>query len=192
MGSMITVSGVAGAGKDTIVETAMPFLRSFGIEWAPSITTRDPRPGDRQGVMIHVSHEGFLTMVADGDMMEYAMVAGDSYGTPVDALDAGPNGAIKIVTVDGVLAIREWMIDHGGMDLLPIYVTVPMGDAHERLHERGWSDERIAERDSFNLSGYGHESLDLSVIPWAIISNPNGGLDAAVAMLVRRVREFLR
>ena len=156
-----------GIAASTMVDAAMPFLRSLGIEWAPGITTREPRPSDRPGSMIHVSHEKFLTMVTEGDVMEYATVVGQSYGTPVKVITAGSNGAIKIVTVDGAIAIRDWMIhqsckrDMGiGWDLLSVYVTVPMRDAHDRLRHRGWTDEMISERDSFNFPGYGHETIN--------------------------------
>ena len=194
---MITVSGVAGAGKDTIVDAAMPFLRSLGIEWAPGITTRDPRPSDKPGAMIHVSHEKFLTMVASGEVMEYATVVGQSYGTPAKAITAGPNGAIKIVTVDGVLSIHRWMKGRGldpASHHLCFYVTVPREQAHERLRGRGWTDEMIAERDSFNLPGCEHERIvqPQTLFNWISLPNPDGGLDAAVRTLIQTVRDFLR
>lgn len=198
MSRVITVSGVAGAGKDTIVDMAMPFLRALGIEWAPGITTRPPRLSDKPGAMNHVSHERFLTMVANGEVMEYTTVVGQLYGTSTDILNAGPNGAIKISTVDGVLAIRDWMICQRGMDpewdLLSVYVTVPIEDAHERLRKRGWTDEQIAERDSFNLPGYGHEMMDEkhAGIWRLVIHNPDGGLEDAKDDLLHGIRTFLR
>jgi guanylate kinase len=193
---IITISGVAGAGKDTIIDGAMPYLRSFGIGWAHSVTTRDPRESDRPGAMIRVSREKFLTMAVLGDMMEYTTVTGSMYGSPSEAMDAGPHGAIKIATVDGVRSIRAWMVDNGMepcSQMLPIYVTVPREHSHSRLIARGWSEYTISQRESFNLPGYGPDMVAASEVGmWSIIHNPDGGLEQAVDSLVRTVRDFLR
>ena len=193
---LITISGVAGAGKDSIVDGAMPYLRAFGIEGAPSVTTREPRDSDRPGAMITVSRERFLTMVALGDMMEHTVVTGNLYATPANALDAGPHGAIKIATVDGVRSIADWM-EGRGMDpssqMLSVYVTVPREDAHSRLIARGWDEETIRERDSFNLVGYGADAVSpRDGRMWHLIHNPDGKLEEAIERLVQMVRDFLR
>jgi len=194
---LITISGVAGAGKDTVVGMAMPRLLMFGIGWAPSVTTRDPRTSDGPGTMIFLSRDEFLTELASGGMMEHTTVTGNLYGTPVGALGAGPHGGIKIITVDGLRSIRAWMVG-AGMDpsghLMSVYITVPVGDAHSRLARRGWTPEVIAERDSFNLQGYDHSGVpdDEGHIWSLMVDNPDGGLDDAVQTMVRAVRDFLR
>jgi guanylate kinase len=196
MNRLISVSGAAGVGKDTIIDAAMPRLREMGIEWAPSISTRDPRPDDRPGVMIHVSKDEFLTRLQSGDMMEHTQVTGNLYGTPSDSLDAGRVGAVKILTVDGVWSVRDWMEEMGvdvDRHLLAVYVTAPKVQVHDRLLARGWDDDEIRRRDGFNLRGYGANSIPVHDFrKWSVISNTNGSIDRSVMDLVRMVEEFLR
>lgn len=192
---LVTVSGVAGAGKDAIIGGAMPELIDMGFVWAPTVTTRSPRAEDNREAYIYVSNEEFLARVAEGSIMEYTTVTGNLYGTKsIDDMDAV--GAIKIVTVDGFRSIMDWMLERDISpydNLFSIYVTVPRDQAYARLISRGWTSEMIEERNSFTIDGYSAESVDpFDFDDWSLmLPNPDGGLDVAIDEMLSAVRGFV-
>jgi guanylate kinase len=94
------VSGPTAVGKGTVVAR----LRESHPEVFVSVsaTTRPPRPGERDGVHYHfVSDATFDGLVADGELLEWAVVHGTHrYGTPrrpvLEALAAGRNAILEI------------------------------------------------------------------------------------------------
>jgi hypothetical protein len=80
-GILFIVSSPSGAGKSTI---ARKLLKSEpGLEMSVSATTRDPRPGEVDGVDYHfVTVDRFKEMVAANEFLEWAHVFGHRYGTP--------------------------------------------------------------------------------------------------------------
>lgn len=80
-GKIIVVSAASGVGKTTIKDIVTPeFPR---IRYSVSVTTRNPRAGEEDGVHYHFrTREQFLKMIAHGDLVEYQEVHGNLYGTP--------------------------------------------------------------------------------------------------------------
>src|SRR5688500_5196220 len=85
---LIVLSGPSGVGKTTLVDellrtSALPLRR------AVTATTRDPRPGEQDGVHYHFwTAERFREAIAAGEMLEYAEVFGrEFYGTPRSEVD---------------------------------------------------------------------------------------------------------
>lgn len=190
-GILVTISGSAGVGKDTVVRSTLPRLSRMGVAWVPSVVTRRPRPTDDPDGYRYVDRGTFLNLLSDSVIMESADVEGELYGTPSDAFQAGPSGGIKILTVDGLRSVRAWMDEHSvhpGL-ILSIYLVAPDSQVLKRLHDRGWDDERIAKRRSFDLPGYGVRGVPASD-SWmwdAVLSNADSRLevvaDAVVAMV---------
>jgi guanylate kinase len=80
-GLMFVLSAPSGTGKTTMARKLMEIDNH--IHWSLSITTRTIRSGEKDGVDYHfVSHEEFKSMVANGELLEYAEVFGNFYGTP--------------------------------------------------------------------------------------------------------------
>jgi guanylate kinase len=80
-GIPIVVSGPSGVGKGTLVSMV---LKSNPLT-APSIsmTTRPPRPGEQEGVnYFFVDRNSFLQAIARNELLEWAEVYGNFYGTP--------------------------------------------------------------------------------------------------------------
>ena len=91
--TLTVLAGPTAVGKGTVCQ----YIRENypNVWFSVSATTRDPRPGEVDGTHYYfVSMEEFDQMIADGQMLEYAVVHGkNKYGTPrakvQEALDAG-------------------------------------------------------------------------------------------------------
>ena len=78
---LTVLSGPSGVGKSTVVA----YLRSVHPDtWlSVSVTTRKPRPGERDGVQYHFAdNDEFDKLIANGELLEWAEFAGNRYGTP--------------------------------------------------------------------------------------------------------------
>ncbi|MDO5750679.1 MAG: guanylate kinase [Rothia sp. (in: high G+C Gram-positive bacteria)] len=112
--TLTVLAGPTAVGKGTVCQ----YLRENypQIWFSVSATTRDPRPGEEEGVHYYfVSMEEFDSMIEQGDMLEYAVVHGkNKYGTirskVQQALDAG-RPVILEIDLQGARQIRETMPD---------------------------------------------------------------------------------
>ena len=108
---LTVLSGPSGVGKSTVVS----HMRHMHPEvWlSVSATTRKPRPGEKNGVQYHfVDEDQFAKMVANGELLEWAVFAGNHYGTPrqavLDKLELGEPVLLEI-DLQGARQVRESM-----------------------------------------------------------------------------------
>ena len=86
-GIIFILSAPSGAGKTTIYRAALKAIA--GLEFSISLTTREPRDGEVNGIdYSFVSEEEFNRRQSSGDLAEWARVFESSYGTPRAPLDA--------------------------------------------------------------------------------------------------------
>lgn len=144
-GRLAVLSGPGGVGKGTIIGALRPRLRDWVV--TVSVTTRPPRPAERDGVDYHfVTDDEFDTLVADGAFLEWAAFGGNRYGTlwgsVREPLAAGA-GVLLELDVQGALAVRKEFDD-----ATLIFVHPPDTEAlRARLRTRGTDDEaRVAQR----------------------------------------------
>jgi len=107
-GKLIVISGPSGVGKSSIVREV---LTRTGAVFSVSATTRRPRPGEVDGREYHfVDRQTFEQMIARGELLEWAEVFGDYYGTPAkqvrEAIDAGKTVILEI-DIQGGLQVHE-------------------------------------------------------------------------------------
>jgi guanylate kinase len=145
-GRLIVIAGPSGVGKGSVVKGLLA-RDPEGLALSVSVTTRSPRPGERDGVDYQfVSDEAFDQMVARDALLEWAEVVGHRSGTPRDIVDrklrAGRDVILEI-DVQGARQIRERV-----PGALLIFLAPPSRDELERrLRGRGTeSEERIAVR----------------------------------------------
>jgi guanylate kinase len=146
------LAGPAGSGKSTLCER----LVEAGLGFARVITstTRDPRPGEINGVHYHfLSPAEFDAKVARGDFLEWAWVHGARrYGTlAASVLDPLARGESLVVNLDvqGVASLREAGARYPllARSLATVFIVVSHAQLQARIRSRGHDDEaEIARR----------------------------------------------
>ena len=144
-GILTVISGFSGAGKGTIVRELLDRYDEYAL--SVSMTTRSPRPGERDGVeYFFTDREHFEEAIRQDGLVEYAVYCGNYYGTPrayVESQLAAGRNVILEIEIQGALKVREKFPES-----LLIFLTPPnAGELKRRLEERGTEDaEGIARR----------------------------------------------
>lgn len=119
---LVVLSAPSGAGKDTILDLVRNW--GYGFHFAVTMTTRQPRPGETDGVDYHFATEAaFDRLIADDGLLEHAIVYGRKYGVPKDeVLTPLARGETVLVRVDvqGAETLRRLV-----PDALLIFVAPP-------------------------------------------------------------------
>ncbi len=107
-GLLLVVSGPSGVGKGTICGRLLQELSD--VQFSVSATTRAPRKGEHDGTdYFFVSLTEFKRMQATGELLEWAEVFGNYYGTPRQAvqraLDEGKDILLEI-DIQGALQVK--------------------------------------------------------------------------------------
>ncbi len=110
-GQLVVVSGPSGCGKTSLIRRALEHPAMKGLVLSVSATTRQPRPGEQDGVHYHfMNPEEFGKARTDKKFLEDAEYNGNCYGTPekpvFDALAAGKSVLLEI-EVAGALQVRS-------------------------------------------------------------------------------------
>ena len=156
-GLMVILSSPSGAGKSTLAKRLMDW--DAGLRFSVSATTRAPRPGEIDGEHYHfTTRDGFLRMVAEGQMLEHAEVFGNLYGSPRAPVEAAMrDGRDTLFDVDwqGGQQIRASAL---GAHVVSIFVLPPsLPELERRLRGRGQdSDAVIAGRMQKSRSEISH------------------------------------
>jgi len=145
-GRLVVLASPSAVGKSTVVR----LLRSRipDLHFSVSATTRDPRPGEVDGVDYHfVGRAEFDRMIDAGELLEWADIHGglQRSGTPAKpVLDALDQGRPVLVEVDlaGARAVRAAMKDAVLAFLAPPSWEVLV----ERLTGRGTETEEVVAR----------------------------------------------
>ena len=130
-GLLLVMSSPSGAGKTTLSRRLL--AADPMITMSVSVTTRAPRPGEVNGKDYHfITHEEFGRLRDRGDLLEYAEVFGNFYGTPrrpvTEALQAGCDVLFDI-DWQGTQQLGAAMQD----DVVRIFILPPSA---EELRER--------------------------------------------------------
>jgi len=134
-GFLLVLSSPSGAGKTTITRRLIE--RDATLSLSVSVTTRPPRPGERDGTDYRfIDQARFDRMVAGGELLEHATVFDHRYGTPRTPIEAALAAGHDIVTdIDwqGTQQLAE-SVPH---DLVRVFVLPPSLAALEsRLRQR--------------------------------------------------------
>jgi guanylate kinase len=182
MSAVFVITGPSGVGKGTLIRSLME--RVPELELSISATTRDPRPGETDGVeYFFLSDAEFDARIEAGDFLEHASYSGRRYGTLKSELIKRTRQGVPIVLeieVQGARLVREAM-----PEAVQIFIEPPSEDAlRARLVGRGTdSAESVAKR----LETAREELLAREEFPHRVV---NDRLEAAVDDLVAIVRGY--
>jgi guanylate kinase len=107
-GKVVVISGPSGVGKSTVCHRLCEMLPA---EFSVSVTTRRPRPGERDARDYdYISEDEFLRLRDAGELLEWAEVYGNHYGTRKEPIDrAIAEGRVMILEIDinGCIQVRR-------------------------------------------------------------------------------------
>ncbi len=130
----LVLAGPSGSGKTTAVRELLH--RRSDLRFSVSATTRASRPGERDGVdYVFLERADFERMRDRGELLEWAEVHGELYGTPSENLEgARAEGAHLVLDIDvqGARCVRAAVPAAVTIFLLP-----PRGAWLARLRARG-------------------------------------------------------
>ena len=129
-GLLLVLSSPSGAGKTSLARGLLEEDR--GIELSVSVTTRPARPGEVEGRDYYfVTVDKFMAMRDAGELLEWAPVFGNFYGTPRGPIEAAiAQGRDVLFDIDwqGTQQLAERMAG----DLVRVFVLPPSGVALEK------------------------------------------------------------
>ena len=141
-GLMLVLSSPSGAGKTTISRELLE--GDDNLTLSVSVTTRPPRPGERDGIDYRfIDRAQFDAMAKAGDLLEHAEVFGNGYGTPraeVERALAAGQDVLFDIDWQGTQQLGEKMRD----DLVSVFILPPSTEELERrLHSRAQDSDEI-------------------------------------------------
>jgi guanylate kinase len=158
-GNLIIVSGPSGAGKSVLasrVLQGMPHLK-FSV----SYTTRAPRGAEQNGVeYFFVNREEFQALIQGNDLLEFAEVHGNYYGTSrvfVDGLLRQGEDVLLDIDIQGASIVRQKRPDAVGVFILPPSFQILRDRLMRRSLDAGFVIEqrlKIARREIRHYSDY--------------------------------------
>ncbi|PSO15372.1 guanylate kinase [Bradyrhizobium sp. MOS003] len=183
-GLMFVLSSPSGAGKTTLSRLLMD--RMSGLRMSVSATTRPKRPGEVDGKdYLFVDKPRFEAMVKGDELLEWATVFDNSYGTPrgpvETALSAGQDVLFDI-DWQGTQQLRE----KARADVVSVFILPPSAaDLEKRLHSRAQdSDEVIRKR----MSRASHEMSHWAEYDYIVINHDVDEAFAEVQSILKAER----
>ena len=143
-GSLIIVSGPSGAGKSALSNGVLRLVPR--LRFSVSYTTRAPRGAERDGVeYFFVSRDEFQSLINGGELLEWAEVHGNLYGTSrrfVDDLLQEGDDVLLDIDIQGAHIIRQKRADAVGIFIMPPSFQI----LRERLLRRKLDDGIVIEK----------------------------------------------
>jgi guanylate kinase len=173
-GMMFVLSSPSGAGKTTLSRMLIEALP--GLRMSVSTTTRAKRPGEVEGRDYHfVDKKRFEEMVKRGELLEWATVFDNRYGTPrapVEAALSAGQDVLFDIDWQGTQQLRE----KARADVVSVFILPPsVADLEKRLQSRAQDSAEVIRR---RMSRASHEMSHWAEYDYIVI---NYDVDAAFA-----------
>ena len=166
---LVIISGVAGAGKDTIKKELIK--RMDNVVSLPSYTSRPMRNGDVVGGTYHfVTKQEFEEMIKNDEFYEYDIHHDNYYGTSKKLLNEIINQGkviVKDIDVNGTQNLIELL----GNDtkIITIFLRVPKEELKRRLEER--VDKPSPQEVMLRLNRFDYEESKISLYDYVLKNN---------------------
>lgn len=151
-----------------------------------SVTTRKPRPGETDGKDYHfISREQFDAMVDRGELLEYAEVFGNGYGTPIEPVQRWlSEGRDVLFDIDwqGTQQIHARMTD----DLVRVFILPPSAEElRDRLVRRNQDSASVVAKRMAQAS---NEISHWPEYDYVLINENLDQCDASIASILAAER----
>lgn len=133
-GSLFIISSPSGGGKGTLIRRVLSELSD--LRYSVSFTTRPMRQGETDGVEYNfVTVEEFESHMAAGDLLEYAIVHGNYYGTSNLQINQATEQGLDVILEIDVQGAE--IVKRKRPDAINIFILPPSFDIlAERLRSR--------------------------------------------------------
>lgn len=177
-GRVVVLSGPSAVGKSSVVRCLRE--RIPNLMFSVSATTREPRPGEVDGVDYHfVTPARFQQLIDAGALLEWADIHGGLHrsGTPADPVRAATRSGLPVlieVDLAGARAVKRAM-----PEALSVFLAPPSWeDLEARLRARGTETPAVMRRrlDTARVEMAAQKDFDVVVV--------NSRLESACAELV--------
>lgn len=167
---LVILSGVAGAGKDTIKKELIK--RFDNVESLPSYTSRPKREGDVEGQTYNfVTREEFEQKIENGEFYEYDVHHNHYYGTSKKLLNEKIESGkiiVKDIDVNGTEHLKDLLA--ADTKVVTIFLRVPKEELEERLKER--IDKPSPAEIRLRLSRFEYEESKINLYDY-VLKNDN-------------------
>jgi guanylate kinase len=138
---VLVITGPSGVGKGTLIRLLLD--RFPRMKLSVSATTREPRPGEENGVDYHfLSPDEFQARVDADEFLEWAEYAGNRYGTLRSELERDAHPLVLEIEVQGARQVRARV-----RDAVSVFIAPPSEEAlRTRLIGRGSDTAEQIER----------------------------------------------
>ena len=173
-GLMFVLSSPSGAGKTTLSRLLLDRLP--GLKMSVSATTRPMRPGEVEGRdYLFVDSARFEEMVKRHELLEWAVVFENRYGTPrapVEAVLSAGQDVLFDIDWQGTQQLRE----RARADVVSVFILPPSAaDLEKRLHSRAQDSHEVIRK---RMSRANHEMSHWAEYDYIVI---NRDIDEAFA-----------
>jgi guanylate kinase len=180
-GLMFVLSSPSGAGKTTL--SRMLIAETPDLQMSVSATTRPMRPGEVEGKDYYfVDQKRFEAMVNGGELLEWANVFGNRYGTPrapVDSALAAGQDVLFDIDWQGTQQLRS----RAPNDVVSVFILPPSVTALEqRLHTRAQDSEDVIRG---RMKKAGDEMSHFDAYDYIVVNDNIGIAFEAVRSILR-------
>jgi len=163
---LVILSGVSGAGKDTIKKELM--YRMEDVVSLPSYTSRKPRDWEEEGVQYHfITKEEFEEKIKNNEFYEYDLHHENYYGTSRKLMNEKIESGkiiVKDIEVNGTENLIKLLKDE--TKLVSIFLKVDAEELRHRLEQR--EDHLTEEEISLRLGRLKYEESKINLYDYVI------------------------
>lgn len=166
---LVLLSGVSGAGKDTIKKELIK--RMDNVTSMPSYTDRKPRPDEENGKIYNfITTEEFENKIKENEFYEYSVHHEHYYGTSKKILNEKIKSGkiiVKDIEVNGTENLLKLLKDD--MDIVTIFLRVPKDELRRRLENR--IEKASIKEIELRLNRFDYEESKIGIYDYVLKNN---------------------
>ena len=180
---LVLLSGVSGAGKDTIKKELIK--RMDNVISMPSYTDRKPREGEIDGKIYNfITTEEFETKIKENEFYEYSVHHEHYYGTSQKILDEAMKSGkiiVKDIEVNGTENLLNLFKDD--LDMVTIFLRVPKEELRRRLEHR--VEKASIKEIELRLNRFDYEESKIGIYDYVL---KNDNLEKTVQIIMTIIK----